>query len=198
VPSDRFTIERNTLTTLSSTTAKPDNLFTRASDAWTEGLQRFIPPAAAALPTTIDPSLSVDRYFDAVGRLTDRWVELNRRYMKDVAGAFFTAQTAIREQVASIGGAMSEQVEAASDTVHEQADRMEHIAHEQAEAADREIRRRAAQAKREARKVVAQRFGEMTKPELQSELARRKLSKTGNVDALRARLIDAALESASA
>ena len=59
----------------------------------------------------------------------------------------------------------------------------------QAETAQRAVREQAESAHRNERKQVISKYEDLTKPELQDELAGRDLPKTGNVDELRARLV---------
>ena len=56
----------------------------------------------------------------------------------------------------------------------------------------------AREAKKAARDKAAEKYAELTKPELQDELARREITKTGTVDELRERLTENDLESAAA
>ena len=69
-------------------------------------------------------------------------------------------------------------------------------AEEQANEIQRAQRAEARRARKAARDAAAERYQEMTKVELCDQLAARDLPKTGNVDELRDRLIDADLQDA--
>jgi hypothetical protein len=165
--------------------------------AWSAGMPRFFgwmqPSAASA---AFDPSV-IDRYFDSVSRFAERWVELNRRYVQDVAAALLSTQNAIRQHAESLSDTVNEELEATSTTVRQQADQVTQAHQDQAAATDRENRARARRVHREARDAAVQKFGEMTKPELQDELAHRELPRTGTVGELRTRLIEAELAGAA-
>jgi hypothetical protein len=91
-----------------------------------------------------------------------------------------------------------EKAEAAGDIAREQAENAERAAREQAakaEQAEKELARQARQADREhARQAHArarQRYESLTKAELSDLLAKRDLPKTGNIDELIERLVEA-------
>jgi hypothetical protein len=69
--------------------------------------------------------------------------------------------------------------------VREQAETVTNVAREQAQA----VREQVEAAREAVREQVAEQYSDLTKAELQDELASRDLPKTGNVDELRARLI---------
>jgi septal ring factor EnvC (AmiA/AmiB activator) len=82
--------------------------------------------------------------------------------------------------------------------VHEQADKAEQAAHEQAEKAEqakqelaREARRAEREQARKAHEKARQRYEGLTKAELSDLLGQRDLPKTGNVDELVERLVEA-------
>jgi len=175
---------------------KPRDVFDGGIGIWSAGVQRLFgwtQPGAA--PAAFDPSV-IDRYFDSVSRFAERWVELNRHYVQDVAAALLTTQGAVRQHVASLSDAVNEELAATSTAVRQQADQVTHARQDRAAATERDHRTRARRVRREARDAAAEKAGEMTKPELQDELARRELPRTGTVGELRARLIEAELEGA--
>jgi hypothetical protein len=173
---------------------QPRDVVTRATKAWSRGLQQLVGPLTAAdAETTVDGDL-VDRFFDAVDQFADRWIDVNRRYVKGVAGAMFTAQGALRERATAMTDVVRDETARAASNVSDQATQAEDLAHEQAAAVERETRR---EARRRARGAASARFGGMTKVELQDQLARRGLPKSGTVVELRTRLVDAAAEAAS-
>jgi hypothetical protein len=85
--------------------------------------------------------------------------------------------------------------EAAGNVVRGQAERAEQAAREQAEQAERELARQARRAEREqarqAHERARQRYEGLPKAELSDLLAKRELPKTGNIDELIERLVEA-------
>ena len=77
------------------TTAKAPDMFAVAVEGWAQGVQRFFGQTPPAAQNTIDPAV-VDSYFDCLGRFIGQLVELNRRYVKDVADAIVSMQDAAR------------------------------------------------------------------------------------------------------
>jgi hypothetical protein len=75
--------------------------------------------------------------------------------------------------------------------VHEQAAKAEHAVREQAEKAEQERAREARKAEREQARQARERYEGQTKAELIDQLAERDLPKTGNVDELIERLVEA-------
>jgi hypothetical protein len=115
------------------------------------------------------------------------------------------AQQAVLEQVKKaeqaekgLAQAAREQAEKAEQAAREQAEKAEKAAREQAqkaEHAEQGLARQARQAEREqarrAHKRARERYEGLTKAELSDQLAKRELPKTGNVDALIERLVEA-------
>jgi hypothetical protein len=79
---------------------------------------------------------------------------------------------------------------------NDQAEKFEDVAVEQANEIARAQRAEARRVKKAARDAAAERYKEMTKAEVSDQLATRDLPKTGNVEELRERLIDADLRGA--
>jgi hypothetical protein len=121
----------------------------------------------------------------------------------EAAGDFAREQAAKTEQAAREQAAKAEQAEKelarrARQAEREQAEKAEQAAHEQAakaEQAEQELARQARQAQREhdrqAHQRARQRYEGLTKAELSDLLAKRKLPKTGNIDELIERLVEA-------
>jgi hypothetical protein len=128
----------------------------------------------------VDLVPAVERYFD----LVQRTVDINRHLAVKCAEAMGTLSGAIREKTESAGDLVREKAEVAGNLVREQA-----------EQADKELARRARQAQREqarrAHKRARERYEGRTKAELSDQLAKRELPKTGNVDELIERLVEA-------
>jgi hypothetical protein len=168
------------------------NAVDKTADVWTEGA-RTVTGRLFGLPQ-VDLVPAVERYFD----LVQRTVEINRRLAVRWAEAAGTLSGVVREKAESAGDVVREKAEAAGDIAREQAEKAERAAREQAakaEQAEKELARLARQAEREhARQAHArarQRYESLTKAELSDLLAKRDLPKTGNIDELIERLVEA-------
>ena len=145
-------------------------------------------------PPRVDLVPAVERYFD----LVQRTVDINRHLAVRCAEAMGTLSGVAREKTESAGDLVREKAEAAGNVVREQAEKTERAALEQAEKAEqaeKELARQARQAEREqarrAHKRARERYEGLTKAELSDQLAKRELPKTGNVDELIERLVEA-------
>ena len=154
----------------------------KAADFWTQGVGKVADRFPALLPQ-IDLVPAIERYFDFVQRA----VTMNRSIAVEWALA-----------VSALSGAARERAASASEAVRERAESFERAASEQAEKAEkaqeelaREARRIERQNAREAHEKARARYQGMTKAELSDLLARRDLPKTGNVDELVERLVEA-------
>ncbi len=163
--------------------------------AWKEGLQKLA-DQANMMPTMppVDLNQSVEQYFQFV----QRTVDLNR----DLA-------TSWAELVNTLTGATREQAESFSRIVKNQADTLAGLAAQQAENTRQVARAQAGQAgqvgkeqARDVRQAERERVNQdrakarkayegLTKAELGDRLAERGLPKTGNVDDLIDRLVEA-------
>ena len=137
---------------------------------------------------------AVERYFDLV-----QWtVDINRRLAVRCAEVVGTLSGVVRDNTESAGDLVREKAEAAGTVMLEQAEQAQQAALEQvdrAEQAEEKLARRARQAEREqarrAHKRARERYEGLTKAELGDQLAKRELPKTGNVDDLIERLVEA-------
>ena len=168
------------------------NAVDKTADVWTEGA-RTVTGRLFGLPQ-VDLVPAVERYFD----LVQRTVDINRRLAVRWAEAAGTLSGVVREKAESAGDVVREKAEAAGDIAREQAENAERAAREQAakaEQAEQELARQARQAEREhARQAHARaraRYEGLTKAELSDLLAKRDLPKTGNIDELIERLVEA-------
>jgi hypothetical protein len=154
----------------------------KIADFWTQGSQRLSDYMLPGLPQ-VDLVPVVERYFEFVQRTVDISRDLSIKW----AEAAGTLSGAVREQAESVGGLVRGQAESAREFVHEQAD--------QAGQAEKELAREAHQAEREqarhARDKTRERYEGLTKAELSDRLDQRNLPKTGNVDELVERLVEA-------
>jgi hypothetical protein len=140
----------------------------KIADFWTQGSQKLTDRMLPGLPQ-VDLVPMVKRYFEFV----QRTVDISRDLTLTWAEAAGTLSGAVREQAESVGGLVREQAGSARDFVHEQADKAER---EQA---------------RHAHDKARERYEGLTKAELSDLLGQRDLPKTGNVDELVERLVEA-------
>jgi len=165
----------------------------KIADFWTQGSRRLSDHMLPGLPQ-VDLVPVVERYFEFV----QRTVDISRNLTLSWAEAAGTLSGAVREQAESMGGLVREQAGSAREFVHEQAGKAEQAAREQAEQviqAEQELAREARKADREqarrAHEEARQRYEGLTKAELSDLLDKRNLPKTGNVDELVERLVEA-------
>jgi hypothetical protein len=177
---------------------------------WTRGA-RTVTDLVPGLPR-VDLVPAVERYFE----LVQRTVDINRRLTVRWAQAVGTLSGTVRKKAESAGDLAREKAEAADNVMREQAEKAQQAVLEQvkkaeqaekglaqaareqaekAEHAEQGLARQARQAEREqarrAHKRARERYEGLTKAELSDQLAKRELPKTGNVDALIERLVEA-------
>jgi hypothetical protein len=150
----------------------------KTADRWTQGA-RTLADSLPGLPQ-IDLVVAVERYFD----LVQRTVDLNRGLAVKWA-----------EAASGLPGVVRERAEWTGEIARDKAATAEQTAHEHVERASRELAREARKIEREqARKAQAmarERYEGLTKAELSDLLAQRGLPKSGNVDQLIERLVEA-------
>jgi hypothetical protein len=173
-------------------TGRARNAAEKTGDFWTRGT-RTATDVVPGLPR-VDLVPAVERYFE----LVQRTVDINRRLTVRWAQAVGTLSGAVREKAESAGDLVREKAEAADNVMREQAEQAQQAALEQvkkAEQAEKGLAREARAAEREqarrAHKRARERYEGLTKAELSDQLAKRELPKTGNVDALIERLVEA-------
>jgi hypothetical protein len=169
----------NTLTRQYSTAANQARTAAeKTADLWSQRA-RTLADRLSELPQ-IDLVPAVERYFD----LVQRTVDVNRRLAVRWA-----------EAASSLPGAVREKTESANKVARDKAASAEQAAHEHAERATHELAREAAkierQQARKARAMARERYEGLTKAELSDLLAKRGLPKSGNVDELVERLVEA-------
>jgi len=168
----------------------------KTADFWTQG-PRTLTDLVPGLPVDLVPA--VERYFE----LVQRTVDINRHFAVRWAEAVGTLSGVVRDKAESAGDLVREKAETAGNVMREQAEKAEQAALEQAakaeqaarEQAEQAAKERARQAEREqarrAHKMARERYEGRTKAELSDQLAKRELPKTGNVDELIERLVEA-------
>ena len=158
------------------------NTVEKIADFWTQGSQKLTDYVPAGLPQ-VDLVPIVERYFEFVQRMVD----INRELTIKWAESAGMLSGVVREQAESVSGLVREQAESARDFAHEQAGK--------AEQAQKELAREARKAEREqarhAHDKARERYEGLTKAELSDLLGQRDLPKTGNVDELVERLVEA-------
>jgi SAP domain-containing protein len=154
----------------------------KMTDFWTQGSQKLGEYLPSGLPQ-VDLIPVVERYFE----LVQRTVDISRDLTLKWAEAAGTLSGVVREQAESVGGLVREQAESARGLVHEQA--------EKAEQAEKDLAREARKVEREqarrAHDKARERYEGLTKAELSDQLEKRDLPKTGTVDELVERLVEA-------
>ena len=142
----------------------------KTADVWTQGARGMT--GLIPRPPQIDLIPAVERYVDFVQRTVDinryiavKWVEAAGR----------------------LTGAVRDQAESATGVVREMPASVVHVVHEQAAKAGQAEREQARQAHDSAREC----YEGLTKAELSDQLAQRDLPKTGNLDELIERLVEA-------
>jgi hypothetical protein len=140
----------------------------KIADFWTQGSQKLADRMLPGLPQ-VDLVPIVERYFEFVQRTVDISRDLTLKW----AEAAGTLSGAAREQAESVGGRVREQ----------------------AEQVEKELAREARKAEREQAKhahdKARERYEGLTKAELSDQLDQRHLPRTGNVDELVERLVEA-------
>jgi hypothetical protein len=173
----------------SAAASRARNAVDKTADVWTDGA-RTVTDRLPGLPQ-LDLVPAVERYFD----LVQRTVDINRRLAVRWAEAAGTLSGVARKKAGSAGEAMGGKAEAAGDIARRQAQQAELAAREQAaeaEQAEQELARQARRKQaRRAHERARQRYEGLPKAQLSDLLAKRDLPKTGNIDELIERLVEA-------
>ena len=151
-----------------------------AIETWTNGVQKAfgcppVPPFGgsvfASTPFSVtDPAATVDQLFD----FAEKVLEVQREFVKNLTAATFSVGQAVRHQAQSAGQAVRNQAESTGQLIREHNDMAARAASDAVSKATTE--------------KIADKYGDWSKADLQDELARRDLPKTGNVEELRTRL----------
>jgi hypothetical protein len=185
-------------TDYAAATRTAQTALTTTLDRWKDGVSSVTEqfrafPTIGNLPQ-VDVTEAVERQFAFIQQIVD----LNHQYARQLAEAANTLTGATRSQLESVGSVVRDQVASISDVARTGADTVEQAAQEQAdqaEQAERQQARDAAKAERAERKEAhdkaAERYEGLTKAELSEQAAKRDLPKTGTVDELVARLVEA-------
>ena len=176
----------------SSAASRARSAVDKTADFWTQGA-RSLTDRLPGLPQ-IDLIPAVERYFDFV----QGTVDINRRLTIKWVGAAGTLSEMVRDRAESAGNLVREKAESAGEIVRDKAESAERTAREQAERAEQAELERAREARfaerrqaRQAHDKARERYEGLTKAELSDQLAKRQLPKSGNVDELIERLVEA-------
>jgi hypothetical protein len=192
------------------------NATEKTAGFWTRGARTVTDLVPGPLRVDLVPA--VERYFELVQRTVDinrhfavRWAEVMGTLSGVVREKTESAGDRVREKAEAAGNVVREQAEKAERAALEQAEqaqkerarqarqaereqaaKAEQAAREQAEQAQKERARQAGREQaRRAHKRARERYEGRTKAELSDQLAKRELPKTGNVDELIERLVEA-------
>ena len=164
----------------------------KAADSWTQGVRKLTARVPAVPELDLVPA--VERYFDFVQRAVD----INRGLTVRWAQAASTLTGVAREQTQSASQAVRERAESVGDVVRERAGSFEQTAAEQAKLAEqaqqevaREARKLEQARARQAHQQARERYEGLTKAELSKQLAERDLPRTGTLNELIERLVEA-------
>lgn len=156
----------------------------KSVEVWKHGAQTLTEQTSifTQLPN-LDLAQGVEGYFQFVQQVVDSQREVAFAW----ASAAASLSSVVREQAESVGQIVRDQTEALSGFATEQVDKAEDAAKEQARLA-RQAKR---QLDRQAHELARAPYVGLTKAELSDLLAERELPKTGNVDELIERLVEA-------
>jgi hypothetical protein len=143
----------------------------KVADFWTQGSKKLTDYMPAGLPQ-VDLVPFVERYFEFVQRTVDISRDLTIKWAES-AGML---SGVVREQAESVSGLVREQAELAGKAEKDLAREARKVEREQA---------------RHAHDKARERYEGLTKAELSDLLDKRDLPKTGNVDELVERLVEA-------
>jgi hypothetical protein len=135
-----------------------------AVETWTNGVQKAFGASPVVPFRTTDPVATIDQLFD----FAEKALQVQREFVKNLVSATASVGQAVRHQAESAGDAVRTQAESTGRLIREHNDAVAQAATDQ----------------------IADKYGDKTKAELQDELARRDLPKTGNVEELRNRLVE--------
>ena len=157
----------------------------RSVETWMQGAQALTVPVdlMSKLPT-VDLTRPVEQYFQYVQTAVD----LNRDLATRWAELVMSLSGVVREHAETVSHIVQDQTESVADLAREQVEK-------KTEQAEKEQARKTRQAEREqakqTREQARERYDGLTKAELSDALAERDLPKSGNVDELIQRLVDA-------
>jgi len=193
------------------TAKRAQNAFGDAASWWTRNLQGVAGQSRRPLEL-LNPTSAIRQWVEFVQDVQ----QVNLEYVANLIKAATAAGEAVGQHVDGLASVVERQVEGLTEQVQEQVGKVTEIAQEQvkqAEEAEQDLIRKAEQEQaeqeeaekerarqaraaerqqaREARQAVRQRYEGKTKAELSEELSKRDLPKTGTVEELIERLVEA-------
>ncbi len=167
------------------------NTMRQGQEAWagamqslTENAQNVFGPSDKTFGM-IDPNAAIDQVFD----FWKQTLEVQRDMTKQLVGATVATSEKVRSHVESVGTAVRDQAESVGTALRDQAESVGTALRDQAESVGQAAGEQADRVDQDSRDQVAKKYEALTKDELQEELSRRNLPKSGTVDELRERLI---------
>jgi hypothetical protein len=181
-----------------ATTRNAQTLLTTTLDSWKDGLNSVTDqfrsfPTLGDLPH-IDVTEAVERQFAFIQQVVD----LNHRYARQLAEVANTLSGVSRQQIESVGSVVRDQVKGVSEIARRGVNNVEQTVRDQADQADQAERQKAKEVahaerleRKEADAKARERYVSLNKTDLAEEAAKRDLPKTGTVDELIERLVEA-------
>ena len=151
----------------------------KSIEAWRNGAKTFTDQLDRVRFPTIDLTEPVTRYFDSVQRAVDFNRDLATRWAQLVT----TLSGSVREHAAKVTGIVNDQTNTIADLTARQAEKAEEIAKKQADTVEH--------AKKDQAQQAREPYEGLTKAELIGQLTERGLPKSGTVDELVVRLVEA-------
>jgi hypothetical protein len=148
----------------------------QAQEAWTaaaQSLQKAFTQPVKPWGDT-DPAAAIDQIFD----FWEQSLSVQRELAKQLVGMTVATGESVRSQAKTIATTIQDQTEAAGAAIRQQVETVSAAARQQVEATEQA-----------AHAEAVKQYDDLTKEELQEELARRSLPKTGKVNGLRERLV---------
>lgn len=176
--------------------ARSQDAWKNAAEVWTESIEKVTDRVSTPVVPVVRPDVTgvVEQWLD----FTEQVAKVNREYVLNLAGVADAFSGAVRQHLDGLSEAVRDQAKAISHTAKEQVDKLAEAEREQIESVElaereeaRAIRNAERQQARQALASARERYQGQTKAELVEELSRRELPKTGNVDELIERLVDA-------
>jgi len=167
----------------------------KSVEAFTKNAKTYVDQTnlVAALPS-FDLTTPVERYFEYVQKAVDmnrdlatKWAELVTSLTSTVRDQAENVNHIVVDQAESVGNLVTDQAKKAEEVAQEQAEQAEEAEKAQERAARKAERDEAKKAHEEAR----QQYEGLSKAELTDILVERDLPKTGNIEELIERLVEA-------
>ena len=179
------------MTSATDYAATAQTALTTTLDQWKNGVTSVTDqfrsfPTVGNLPQ-IDVTEAVERQFAFIQRIVD----LNHSYARQLAEVANTLTGVTRSQLESVSTVVRDQVASISDVVRTSADTAEEAVAQEAKEVAKEAAKVTRAKRKEATDEARARYEDLSKAELSEEAAKRDLPKSGTVDELVVRLVEA-------